>query len=268
MMTTASSPSRSSRGRLPAGSVRASAPATCSRTSARSARAFFTAPVASSEGKAIRACAASAPSGSPPTSQRPSLVIPMGTMAWPRRSSAAMTDAAEARETSCSPDRPPKITPTRKAAMTDSSSAFARERQTTCFAVGAGGIGPSARQRMRGQPLLGPRVASGPQTIEEMGEGEAALESLLATHAQEQGGRELVGLRLVFSLERTLGDLRAGHRHRVRRRLQIARRLLLRPVGAGFPALLLSLADGRLGEVSEMDVAELVRKHGLKVWLG
>src|SRR5260370_33679407 len=46
-------------------------------------------------------------------SQRPSLAMPMGTRSKRLRSTAAITDAAPARETSCSPDRPPNTTPTR-----------------------------------------------------------------------------------------------------------------------------------------------------------
>src|SRR5262249_2853944 len=46
-------------------------------------------------------------------SQRPSLVIPMGTTSYLLRSIAFRTDAAESSETSCSPLRPPKRTPTR-----------------------------------------------------------------------------------------------------------------------------------------------------------
>src|SRR5271168_3149668 len=48
-----------------------------------------------------------------PTSQRPSLVMPMGTASYFSGSSARSTDCAEAIETSCSPERPPKSTPTR-----------------------------------------------------------------------------------------------------------------------------------------------------------
>jgi hypothetical protein len=51
----------------------------------------------------------------------------MGTTVWPRFWSAAMTDAADASETSCSPDRPPKITPTRRGRIAvDSSKRAAR----------------------------------------------------------------------------------------------------------------------------------------------
>ena len=88
-----------------------------SALSARSASAFFTAPVASPLGSPTRAWEARARRGSPPTTQRPSRPMPMGTTVWPRCSSAAITDAAEASETSCSPDRPPKITPTRSGVM-------------------------------------------------------------------------------------------------------------------------------------------------------
>src|SRR5215469_15329289 len=45
--------------------------------------------------------------------QRPSLVMPMGTTSYLLRSIALSTDAADNNETSCSPLRPPKRTPTR-----------------------------------------------------------------------------------------------------------------------------------------------------------
>src|SRR6516225_4007841 len=48
-----------------------------------------------------------------PTSQWPSLVIPMGTASYLSGSRPRITEAAEARETSCSPERPPKRMPTR-----------------------------------------------------------------------------------------------------------------------------------------------------------
>ena len=51
--------------------------------------------------------------GSPPVSQRPAGVMPMGTTVYPASSSASMTLAALASETSCSLLRPPKTTPTR-----------------------------------------------------------------------------------------------------------------------------------------------------------
>src|SRR5205809_5228597 len=119
MMTTTSRPARSSAGIPPAGSTRTSAleASAVSALSARSARAFLTAPVASPLGRPTRACVASARRGSTPTTQRPSRPIPMGTTIWPRCSSAAITEAADASETSCSPERPPKITPTRSGAM-------------------------------------------------------------------------------------------------------------------------------------------------------
>ena len=46
-------------------------------------------------------------------SQCPCLVMPMGTTSYLLRSMACMTDAADKSETSCSPLRPPKSTPTR-----------------------------------------------------------------------------------------------------------------------------------------------------------
>src|SRR4029077_15688836 len=52
-------------------------------------------------------------SASPAVSQRPSLVIPMGTTSYLLLSMALTTDAAESSDTSCSPLRPPNRTPTR-----------------------------------------------------------------------------------------------------------------------------------------------------------
>src|SRR5712692_1818967 len=49
-----------------------------------------------------------------PMSQWPSLVIPMGTASYLSGSSPRMTEAAEASETSCSPERPPKRIPMRR----------------------------------------------------------------------------------------------------------------------------------------------------------
>src|SRR6266446_8864069 len=43
--------------------------------------------------------------------QRPSLVMPIGTTSYLALSIALMTDSADRRDTSCSPERPPKITP-------------------------------------------------------------------------------------------------------------------------------------------------------------
>ena len=48
-----------------------------------------------------------------PMSQWPSLVMPMGTTSYLSGSRPRITEAAEARETSCSPERPPKRTPMR-----------------------------------------------------------------------------------------------------------------------------------------------------------
>ena len=52
--------------------------------------------------------------GRHPTSQWPSLVIPIGTTSYRVVSIAGEVDAADASDTSCSPERPPKTTPTRK----------------------------------------------------------------------------------------------------------------------------------------------------------
>jgi hypothetical protein len=43
--------------------------------------------------------------------QRPSLVMPIGTTSYLALSIALMTDSADRSDTSCSPERPPKITP-------------------------------------------------------------------------------------------------------------------------------------------------------------
>src|SRR6266576_1890973 len=59
-----------------------------------------------------------------PTSQWPSLVMPMGTASYLSGSRPRMTEAAEARETSCSPERPPKRIPMR-------SRFFSRSELTT-----------------------------------------------------------------------------------------------------------------------------------------
>src|SRR5262249_40722148 len=45
-------------------------------------------------------------------SHLPWLVMAIGTISYLPRSRALMTDSAERSETSCSPERPPKITPT------------------------------------------------------------------------------------------------------------------------------------------------------------
>ena len=54
------------------------------------------------------------PAGRPPTSQRPACVMPIGTTSWPACSSASITARADCSETSCSPERPPKATATRR----------------------------------------------------------------------------------------------------------------------------------------------------------
>src|SRR6266513_3758616 len=128
MMTTTSR-RRSSAGSPPAGSVRARLRVVAlSPASARSASAFLTEPAVSSRGSATRASDASARNGSPPTTQRPSRAMPIGTTTWPFCSSAAITDAAEARETSCSPERPPNTTPTRSFLTPPSRGRLARRR--------------------------------------------------------------------------------------------------------------------------------------------
>src|SRR5580658_8673345 len=49
-----------------------------------------------------------------PTNHRPSFEMPIGTASYFSGSSARITEAADASETSCSPERPPKSTPMRK----------------------------------------------------------------------------------------------------------------------------------------------------------
>src|SRR5215469_3442133 len=46
-------------------------------------------------------------------SHRPSCVMPIGTTSYLLRSMALRIDSADLKDTSCSPDRPPKMTPTR-----------------------------------------------------------------------------------------------------------------------------------------------------------
>src|SRR5262245_10773573 len=140
MTTTTSTARRRSGGSPVVDSTQASAvslAAGASRVAARSARAFLTAPVASPDVDPVRASPASARRGSPPTTQRPSRAMPMGTTVWPPRSSAAITEVAEASDTSCSPERPPKTTPTRSRVMTE--ILLARLRFSLRFPPGAPG---------------------------------------------------------------------------------------------------------------------------------
>ena len=63
-----------------------------------------------------QACCSPHQAGTPftsPTSQRPSRVMPIGTISNRSGSIARMMVCAERSETSCSPERPPKTTPTR-----------------------------------------------------------------------------------------------------------------------------------------------------------
>src|SRR5262249_34741864 len=94
-------------------SIRASPPPASTEV-ARSTSSRLVAASALCGPRASRAASSpSARSGSPPTSQRPSLAMPMGNTSNRERSMAARTEAALARDTSCSPDRPPKTIPTR-----------------------------------------------------------------------------------------------------------------------------------------------------------
>ena len=67
----------------------------------------------------IRACSITSPAimtagGLSASAQRPSFSIRIGTGSYRLRSRCANTDAADASDTSCSPDRPPYSTPTRR----------------------------------------------------------------------------------------------------------------------------------------------------------
>ena len=83
-------------------------------------------------------------SASPPSDQRPSLVMPMGTTSYLSLSIACRTDAAESSETSCSPLRPPKRTPTRSLFIifykiffpnADSANSTARSAVRLCSSI-------------------------------------------------------------------------------------------------------------------------------------
>ena len=50
--------------------------------------------------------------GSPCNSHVPSRLIPIAATSYLERSSAPITDLADSSDTSCSPDRPPRTTPT------------------------------------------------------------------------------------------------------------------------------------------------------------
>jgi hypothetical protein len=63
-----------------------------------------------------------------PTSQWPSLVMPMGTASYLSGSRPRITEAAEARETSCSPERPPKRMPTRNRFFSEFTPASFQKR--------------------------------------------------------------------------------------------------------------------------------------------
>src|SRR5215831_7322385 len=113
MISTASRLVRSPGGSPSELSIRAS-PVPASTDVARSTSSRLVAASAACGPRASRAASSpSARSGSPPTSQRPSLAMPMGNTSNRERSMAARTEAALARDTSCSPDRPPKTIPTR-----------------------------------------------------------------------------------------------------------------------------------------------------------
>src|SRR6266545_166727 len=113
MISTTSSCWRRPAGMLSELSIRARALAV-SAAAARSSSSRLVWASGPVPGSARRAASwVSARSGSPPTSQRPSLPMPMGTTSKRERSIAAMTEAAPAKDTSCSPDRPPNTMPTR-----------------------------------------------------------------------------------------------------------------------------------------------------------
>src|SRR5882724_8985920 len=113
MTITASSSWRRPVGRLSEISARASE-ALPAAVEARAASPRLTSDSAPPSASACReAASVSARMGSPPTSQRPSRVIPIGTTSNRAPSMAAITEAALASDTSCSPERPPNTTPTR-----------------------------------------------------------------------------------------------------------------------------------------------------------
>ena len=82
--------------------ARSAAPGVASGSPARSCRESW-----------LGAFPSSKSSASADVSQRPSLVIPIGTTSYLFLSIALKTEAAESRETSCSPLRPPNRIPTR-----------------------------------------------------------------------------------------------------------------------------------------------------------
>src|SRR5438093_10568645 len=154
--------------------------------------------------------------------------MPMGMTVWPPRRRAPITDAAEASETSCSPERPPKITPTRKEDMTavilqgagdvpgmvgcrcqgtanvpgSGAAASARWSPRRFLAgryLGASTLGADdGRAPLRGgvrrQPRGRPRLNRGAEAIEEIGEREAGVQALKRARALQERRGELVGL--------------------------------------------------------------------------
>ena len=65
-----------------------------------------------------------------PNSQRPCLSMPIGTISYRSGSKAPITERAERRLTSCSPERPPKRTPTRSLLMTPAPSTTGKAAET------------------------------------------------------------------------------------------------------------------------------------------
>src|SRR5262249_8964394 len=63
------------------------------------------------------------------TSHRPSLVMAIGTISYFEMSIALITDSADRSETSCSPERPPNITPTRSRVVSLESGVLSPESE-------------------------------------------------------------------------------------------------------------------------------------------
>src|ERR1700719_5015487 len=88
-----------------------------------------------------------------PTSQCPSFVIPIGTASYLSGSIPRITEAADASETSCSPDRPPNSTPTRNRFLSvftliifPEKTAGLKRVSSGCFQNSSKNLLPQARQ--------------------------------------------------------------------------------------------------------------------------
>src|SRR5690348_1909361 len=102
-------------------------------------------------------------SASDAVTQRPSLVMPMGTTSYLRRSMALRTEAAESSETSCSPLRPPKRMPMRSFFMVRNGPVPMLLRRGR---NGAGKIVPGNQNEMLvAEKLLECRAADGVEVV-------------------------------------------------------------------------------------------------------